>query len=65
MTEIDIKRIGTVHCERCGGTGKIFNSVPGSLMTSTRMLFTMAEPVMEDCETCQGTGHLLFNLEEE
>ncbi len=60
---MDTDKILIRHCYKCGGTGKIFNEVPGS------MLIKPAPPVMmppntytpksETCTNCKGTGHVV------
>lgn len=58
-------KIGVNHCSQCGGTGKIFNNVPGSMLLRTKMVIVVQQPYPEDCNICNGTGHIVFVLEEE
>ena len=59
---IEVGKLVT-HCLRCGGTGKIFNNVPGSVLIKARMMHPMEvvpQPMAEECPSCEGTGHIIY-----
>lgn len=59
-------KIGVSHCRKCGGTGKVFDNVPGSALLKSKMIHPEEtyQPYGKECDVCTGTGHMVFELEE-
>lgn len=59
----DTDEIFVRHCFKCGGTGLIFNEVPGSMLIRPAPPLIMPpniyQPKSEKCSNCKGTGHIL------
>lgn len=56
-----IERLRITHFSQCGGSGKVFNNVPGSVLMKTNLVHPelIQQPYSQVCGICNGTGHLV------
>ena len=62
---MNLKNIRIDHCQQCGGTGRIYNNVPGNIVerrphrSPSDHTFTYPQT----CIACHGTGHIIYEVD--
>ena len=65
MKQLNVENLQILHCFQCGGTGRIYNNVPGSAFERSTKTHILGEGqcMSVACSLCNGTGHIVNEVE--